>query len=244
MERDSANEALAQADALADLRLLHLADSTLPIGALAQSFGLESLTSCELLTTRDLPDFLQTYLEEAGTVDAVFCREAFRLRSATASESDFAARWLALNIQLGARKPARESRAGSASLGANFLRVVLGVAEIPLAREALNASKRSASLVHYSTAFGLACNLLGFAEERVALVYLHQSVANLVSSCQRLLPLGQSEAARILWNLKPAIIAAANRSAVTALEDASCFMPLLDLGAMEHPALSIRLFIS
>jgi urease accessory protein UreF len=59
-----------------------------------------------------------------------------------------------------------------------------------------------------------------------------------------LLPLGQSEAARILWNLKPAIIAAANRSAVTALEDASCFMPLLDLGAMEHPALSIRLFIS
>jgi urease accessory protein len=244
MERDSANEALAQVDALADLRLLHLADSALPIGALAHSLGLESLTSCELLTTRDLLDFLQTYLEEAGTMDAVFCREAFRLPAATASDNDFAARWLALNIQLSARKPARESRAGSASLGANFLRVVLGLAEVPLAREALNASKRAASPVHYSTAFGLACNSLGFAEERAALVYLHQSVANLVSSCQRLLPLGQFEAARILWNLKPAIIAAANRSAVTALEDASCFMPLLDWGAMEHPALSTRLFIS
>ena len=243
MERDSANEAPAQADALADLRLLHLADSALPIGALAHSFGLESLTACEMLTARDLPDFLPTYLEEAGTIEAVFCREAFRLPAAT-SQNDFAARWLALNIQSSARKPARESRAGSASLGANFLRVVLGLAEVPLAREALNASRRSASLVHYSTAFGLAGNLLGFAEERVALVYLHQSVANLVSSCQRLLPLGQSDAARILWNLKPAILAAANRSAVTALQDASCFMPLLDWGAMEHPALSTRLFIS
>ena len=244
IEADSASEALAQADALADLRLLHLADSALPIGALAHSFGLESLTSCEMLTTRDLPDFLQTYLEEAGTMEAVFCRAAFRLSDAAKDESDFAAGWLELNSLLSARKAARESRAGSASLGANFLQVMLNLSDVPLARAALDASKLSASLVHHSTAFGLACGLLGFAEARVVRVYLHQSVASLVSSCQRLLPLGQSEAARILWNLKPAIIAAASRSAACALDDAHCFMPLLDWGAMEHPALSTRLFIS
>lgn len=244
MEPDSGREILGQADELADLRLLHLADSALPIGALAHSFGLESLTSCEILTTLDLADFLQTYLEEAGMMDAVFCREAFRLSAAAASENDFAARWLALNNLLSARKPARESRVGSASLGGNFLQVVLNLADFPLAGVALDTSKRSASLVHHSTAFGLACGLLGFAEDRVVLVYLHQSVASLLSSCQRLLPLGQSEAARILWNLKPAVIDAANRSAACALDDACCFMPLLDWGAMEHPALSTRLFIS
>src|SRR5271163_1832559 len=117
MERDSANEAFAQGDALADLRLLHLADSALPIGALAHSFGLESLASCEMLTTRDLPDFLQAYLEEAGVMEAVFCREAFRLAAVGDAENDFADRWLQLNDQLSARKPGRESRAGSASLG-------------------------------------------------------------------------------------------------------------------------------
>jgi urease accessory protein len=99
-------------------------------------------------------------------------------------------------------------------------------------------------MVHHSTAFGLACGLLRFAEDRVVLVYLHQSVASLVSSCQRLLPLGQSEAARIVWNLKPVIVDAANCSATCALDDACCFMPLFDWGAMEHPALSTRLFIS
>jgi urease accessory protein len=244
MERDTANEALARADDLADLRLLHLADSALPIGALAHSFGLESLTSCELLTTRDLPDFLQTYLEQAGTMEAVFCREAFRLPATASLHNDFVACWVQLNNQLSARKPARESRAGSASLGGNFLQVVLNLSALAPARAALDASKRSASLVHHSTAFGLAFSLLGFAEDRVVLVYLHQSVASLVSACQRLLPLGQSEAARILWNLKPAIVASANRSAKTTLEDASCFMPLLDWGAMEHPALTTRLFIS
>jgi urease accessory protein len=244
MEPDSGREILGQADDLADLRLLHLADSALPIGALAHSFGLESLTSCGMLTTRDLPDFLQTYLQEAGTMEAVFCRAAFRLPAAATSEIDFAARWLQLNNQLSARKPARESRAGSASLGRNFLQVTLNLADLLLARAALDASKRSARLLHHSTAFGLACSLFGFDEDRVVLVYLHQSVASLVSSCQRLLPLGQSEAARILWNLKPAIIDAANRSAACALDDAHCFMPLLDWGAMEHPALSTRLFIS
>jgi urease accessory protein len=244
MEYDSANAALPQACDLADLQLLHLADSALPIGALAHSFGLESLTACEMLTTPDLPNFLQTCLEEAGTMEAVFCRAAFRLSDAATDESDFAARWLELNNLLSARKPARESRTGSASLGANFLQVVLSLTHLPLARAALDASKCSASLVHHSTAFGLACSLLGFDEDRVVLVYLHQSVASLVSSFQRLLPLGQSQAARILWNLKPAMIVAANRSAACALDDVCCFMPLLDWGAMEHSALSTRLFIS
>jgi urease accessory protein len=243
-ECDTAKAALPRACDLADLQLLHLADSALPIGALAHSFGLESLTACEMLATRDLPSFLQTYLEEAGTMEAVFCRAAFRLSDLATDESDFAARWLELNNRLSARKPARESRAGSASLGANFLQVVLSLAHLPLARAALDASKRAASPVHHSTAFGLACRRFGFDEDRVAVVYLHQSVASLVSCFQRLLPLGQSEAARILWNLKPAIMVAADRSADSALDDACCFMPLLDWGAMEHPALSTRLFIS
>ena len=98
--------------------------------------------------------------------------------------------------------------------------------------------------IHHSLAFGLASGALGFDEDRAVLAYLHQSVANLVSACQRLLPLGQTEAARILWNLKPAMIETATRSATGEPESISCFMPLLDWGAMEHPALSTRLFVS
>jgi urease accessory protein len=109
---------------------------------------------------------------------------------------------------------------------------------------ALAASKQAASSLHHSPAFGLAAGVLGFNEDRAVRAFLHQTVASLVSACQRLLPLGQSAATRILWNLKPAIVETSSRSAVCPLDDACCFMPLLDWGAMEHPALRTRLFIS
>jgi len=223
------------------LRLLHLADSALPIGALAQSFGLESLAACELLTPAGVPEFLRGYAEEAGVMEAVFCREAFRLAGVNAFASE---RWVEINQRLGALKPARESRAGSAALGQHFLSAVLGLGEFPLVRQALAAARQARSVVHHSPAFGLVAGVLGLDEERAVLAYLHQSLSSLVSACQRLLPIGQSEATRILWNLKPALIDAAARSRDCSVDDVSCFTPLLDWGAMEHPALTTRLFIS
>jgi urease accessory protein len=228
---------------LAFLRLLHLADSALPIGTLAHSFGLESLTAAGLLTPPGLPAFLHGHLEEAGMVDAVFCREAFRLASQTGDH--FALdRWVEINDRLSALKPARESRAGSAALGRYFAAAVLGVADASLLREASEASRRARGMIHHCTAFGLTAGILGIEGERAVVGYLHQVSAGLVSACQRLLPVGQSEATRILWNLKPAMIETARRSRDCKIDDVSCFMPLLDWGAMEHPALSTRLFIS
>ncbi|MGA2428145.1 MAG: urease accessory UreF family protein, partial [Candidatus Acidiferrum sp.] len=86
--------------------------------------------------------------------------------------------------------------------------------------------------------------VLEFEEDRTVLAFLHACAASLVSACQRLLPLGQNAATRILWELKPAVVETMKRSAECAVEDAACFLPLLDWGAMEHPALATRLFIS
>lgn len=225
------------------LRLLHLADSALPIGSLAHSFGLESLAAAGLLTPPGLPDFFHGHLEEAGMVDAVFCRAAFRLASLTGEKFSFDG-WAEINDRLSALKPARESRAGSAALGQHFAAAVLGVTDCSLLREVFEATRRARGVIHHCTAFGLVASALGIAEERAVLGYLHQAIAGLVSACQRLLPIGQSEAMRVLWNLKPAMIEAAARSRDCKIDDVSCFMPLLDWGAMEHPALSTRLFIS
>ena len=228
---------------LAELRLLHLADSALPIGGLAHSFGLESLVAGELLGVRHLPEFLRGFLEEAGFLEAVFCRKGFRL-GCEANFEVFAHRWLMLNERLSAMKLARESRVGSASLGRNFLTAVCGLGDFAVATEALRASKETQGLVHHSVAFGLGGGVLGFAEDRTVLAFLHACSASLVSACQRLLPLGQNAATRILWDLKPAIVETMKRSTECAVEDAACFLPLLDWGTMEHPALATRLFIS
>lgn len=188
-------------------------------------------------------------------MEAAFCREAFRLGAADPEifsidnfPEEWGRKWLEINRRIGALKPARESRAGSASLGRNFLAAVLALGDFPALRAALFAAKQSSeskeNAMHHAPAFGLAAGALGLGEERAVLAYLHQSVASLVLACQRLLPLGQTEATRILWNLKPAVIAAATRSGAREPGDACCFMPLLDWGAMEHTALRTRLFVS
>jgi urease accessory protein len=225
---------------LALLRLMHLADSALPIGSLAHSFGVESLVDQGLLTSNNLGEFLQGFLQEAGFVEAVFCRHGFALGSSLWSVE----RWLKLNEEMSARKVARESRAGSASLGKNFLSAVNTLRDFPTIQAALISSKQAGALIHHAPAFGLAAAMLGFDESNAVLAFLHQSVTALISSCQRLLPLGQSAATRLLWELKPTLLETAKHSRNRSLDEAYSFMPLLDWGAMEHPALTTRLFVS
>ena len=245
MERNPAYEGSAQSS-MAELRLLHLADSALPIGSLAHSLGLETLVDAGHLTVGRLADFLQGYIEEAGFLEAVFCRAGFSL--AHRNEEFDQGRWLNLNDRLSALKPAREGRSSSAALGRNFLAVARAVEDLPVLRQALAISHvlggGARGMVHHSLAFGLVGGALELHQDRVVLAYLHQSVANLISACQRLMPLGQTEASRILWNLKSAIIETAECTLGCAPEDACCFTPLVDWGAMEHPALRTRLFIS
>lgn len=229
------------------LWFMQLADSALPIGATAHSFGLETLVSEEVLTVAQLELFLRDYLSEAGAHDGAFCRAAHRLAAEVIRFNRFPQdAWLDLNRRLSARKSARESRAASATLGRRFLQLAIEMGEWPLLEEASQAARRAGVDAHHCTAFGLTGGALQLEEETTVLGYLHQSLSGLVSACQRLLPLGQTQAHRILWYLKPILAEAAGLSRDCKLDcdEAYCFTPLLDLGAMRHPSLETRLFIS
>jgi urease accessory protein len=233
---------------LALLRLLHLADSALPIGSLAHSFGLESLAAEGILQPAQLENFFRDYLEETGLLETVYCRRAFRLLAGM--QGVFPAQsWRESNDALSARMPAREIRAASGSLGRNFLQLICALEDSPAARAALDAAKAPFPvLTHHATSFGLVSCALGFDEDAAVAAFLHQFIANLISACQRLMPLGQTAAGRILWNLKPAMLEAAARSRAFAQSEASdepySFTPLPDWAGMEHPALATRLFVS
>jgi urease accessory protein len=213
---------LIPADDLSLLRLLQLADSAIPIGGSAHSFGLETLAEDQSLTPDSLEDFLLDHLQEAGALEGTFVRRSWRRGDQRELSHEFSA-----------RKPARESRDASLKLGRRFAELVNTLLAAPVLETNL----------HYCVAFGAAGAVLGIAENALALAYLHQSMAGFISACQRLMPLGQAAASKILWNLKPAIVRAAHLE-INQSEEVWCFSPYPELASMRHGSLETRLFIS
>jgi urease accessory protein len=225
------------------LRLQQLADSALPIGGAAHSFGIESLVDGGLLDTERLEGFLRDYLAESGALEASYCEASCKL-ARDAISLDCIPAWLRWNAELGARKLARESRDGSAAMGRRFLGLAASISNHDLLLNAAQQVTDSGAEIHLAACFGLVAGSMALDPGIAAAAYLQQSVTTLVSGCQRLLPLGQTRAQQILWNVKPAILCALRRVEAIPASPVSCFTPLLDVASARHASLYTRLFMS
>lgn len=217
------------------LQLMQLSDSAVPIGAAAHSFGLEGLVEAEGVSPDTLTQFVTTFLQEQGLLEACFCRAAYDAgrRHDDVRELCFA---------MGALKPARESRDGSTTLGRRLLGMVTALLDEQDAETLQYAF--SANDPHHAVVFGYTAALLAIEIETAVGAFLHQTVTTIVSSAQRLLPVGQRQAASVLWQVKDEIVACAASSREESVETVQSFLPELEIASMRHPNLETRLFLS
>ncbi|XSG76995.1 urease accessory protein UreF [Herpetosiphon llansteffanensis] len=226
--------------ALAQLKLLQLADSALPIGSTAHSYGVESLVSEGQLGVAGLGQFLRAFVHESGQLEAYLAYQAWQLGAAT----EFVQPWLNLNDQAAAFKPARESRHASAVLGRRLLSLALQLEPLPCWQQASTLAQAQQIETHHSCVFGLVAAGLAIEAEAMLAALLQQMTLSLILACQKILPLGQVQAQQLLWQLHPSIQAVVAQTPSTSFADLAPCSIGLDGASMRHPLLGTRLFIS
>jgi urease accessory protein len=93
-------------------------------------------------------------------------------------------------------------------------------------------------------AVGRAAALAGLPPVPVATLFLQAVASNLVQAAQRLMPLGQTEAQRVLAGLAPACARVAAEAAQAGLDGIGGAAFAMDIAAMRHEGMEPRMFRS
>lgn len=220
------------------LPLLQLSDSAFPTGSFSHSLGLEALVASGIVDDeKTLAAAVADHLGALATSDCAALRGAALARSL--------ARVIALDHALGATKLARESRTASAAMGRSLLEsaVALGLDDSRLARYREAVRERRAPGGH-AVAYGIVARALAVDGEEAVTAYAYGATAALVAAGQKLIPLGQRAAQRVLFGLHDRVAAAVATSTDVDPSDPFAFAPVAEVASMAHERLETRLYIS
>jgi urease accessory protein len=226
------------------LGLLQFSDGTFPAGGYAHSLGLETyVQEGRVGSAAGVQAFLEALLAgSAGPCDAV----AVVIAHAAARDGDLASAF-DLDERLEAMKAAEEQRSASRQMGRQTLRAARALVDEDVLSAWWTAVEARRTPGHHAVVLGFVGRIVGASPETCAAAYLYSTAALVTGAALRLMPLGQVEAQKILWALRPRIarLAAEAVSAAAGGGDALwSFGPGLDLAAMRHAGLDGRLFRS
>jgi urease accessory protein len=94
----------------------------------------------------------------------------------------------------------------------------------------------------YPVAVGKTASRLAIPLELTIATYLSAFITNLVSSAQRLAPIGQSNGVAILHGLEEPILATAARAAISTIDDLGSATIMSDIASMRHETQPSRIF--
>lgn len=194
-----------------------------PVGAFAWSHGLErAVGRGDIRNAAELSDWLSDVLTHgAGRSDAILLCAAYAADDVT-PVAELAA----------ALAPSVERRMETLQQGAAFAATTRAVWHLDLPDMA------------YPVAVGRAARLMDLPVLPVAQVWLQAFASNLVQAAQRLMPLGQTEAQRILAGLAPLCIRIGAQATSASLDDIGSATFAVDTASMQHKLSYTRIFRS
>lgn len=223
------------------LFLLQLTNASFPTGAFNHSYGFETwIDAGEINSASELEVACRDWLQySAAHGDAAIAACAHR--AATAGDS---AALINLDQIGSAIKLSREAQEASAKTGRALLRALRDVFSWTEAADYLRAIGAGDCDGHYAVVFGAAAASFGIAERPAILAYLFSAFSNLVGVAARLIPLGQAESQRLIYNAWPALQSATDSALTTPFDLIGTAMVGLDVASMRHERIHTRLCMS
>lgn len=217
------------------LHLLHLVSPALPVGAYAYSQGQEYAVECGFLSDAD---------SAAEWIQGVMMHSVARLdlpvlsRSLQSWQECSREQVLYWDRFLRASRESAEFDLEDQQMGRALIRLLdsLGVAE------AQSWPRQDGCC--FVTAFALASCHWRLAEAEVLQGYCWSWLENQVAAATKLVPLGQTEAQRVLVQLMPTVQAACERAMSVTDENIGAGLPALALLSAQHETQYSRLFRS
>ncbi|TVT43727.1 hypothetical protein FNT36_06475 [Hymenobacter setariae] len=214
-------------------RLLHLADSALPTGSFAYSYGLESSLTFGLLRTEtEFRAYLYSFIQQAVSFELPF------LTSAAAPDANLEVLLLEYDAQL--LTPALHR--ASITQGKNWLKLLatfypeaaLGELSSELAQQALPA--------HFVPLYGLSLGHVGFATADIQHTYLHLALRDQLSAAIRLGFMGPMAGHLLQHDFYGVFENLLSTADIRPYTEATRCTVLLDVAQMLHDDIYSRLF--
>jgi urease accessory protein len=220
------------------LGALQLADSALPIGRFAHSYGLESLLAdSPELGEAELGELVETAVREsAGPLDGVAVAHAHRAGSAGSL--------LELDAWIAARKLTPGARSASLSCGRQLAALTPRLTRRQPALAFAEAVRAGESDGHLAVVHGTLAAALDVSVEDAVVIELRGLAAGMLSAAVRLGRLSTLRAQALQRRLAPAVVEAAADALQRPLEEARSSTVELELASLRHGRREPRLFVS
>lgn len=220
---------------LALLRLMHLISPTLPIGSFTYSQGIEwAVEAGWIKDANSLQAWLASQLD--GSITQLELPLLKRLYLAWQADDLMAVdSWIALS---NASRETSELLLEEKNRGRALTDLLIAL-ELPQA--AVHKPLLSQSQV---AAFALASCYWQISLEQAAYGYAWSWLENLVLSAVKIIPLGQTQGQRVLYQMTPLLLAAIDQGLNLADEELGAALPALAIASSRHETQYTRLFRS
>ena len=222
--------------------LLQTADALFPTGGYAHSFGLEECVRLGLV--RDEESLRTFFLEQVMPALEHFELPYLRFAYEAVLANDFSA-LATLDEEIGASKPARETRNASLRIGLRRLNALQNILPDEPRLVAFGRAVATGRLHgHHIAVCAVQGAVSGAPLDAVLATYFYQSVSAVAGASLKLMRIGQEGVQRALRAAAIDAASTVQRSQAIAREDAGWFNPLLEIAGMRHEGAHERLFIS